>query len=234
MHRDPQTGQFVSHDDEPVDLNYSDHEFVNFRLYNSFGQNESANRGIEFQIETDVLDLENDELGMLTWLSATLTVDIPRFPELGGDVTRGAANVNVEIGANLSGNELLAQADTPSGIEQTDNEPNVDTFADIAHDDPGLWAHLNASAQSGFKDTDPDGSFSGNSVPDNDRVRRVFSEETSGGPYIDSTDDINVGIYMNKLGVEGDVRTFVYGQMAFLVFEYEHRRQEFAPYDPGR
>jgi len=224
----------MSHDDEPVDLNYSDHEFVNLRIYNSFEQPERDNRGVEYQVETDVLDLENDELGMLTWLNASMAIDIPRFPEFGGDVTRGSVNANAEIGANLSGNELLSQADTASGIQQTDNEADVNTFADVANDEPGLWAHLNASAQGGFKDRDADGAYSGNAVCDNDRIRRVFAEETTGGPYIDSTDDINVGVYTNKFGIQEQVRTFVYVQMAFLVFEYEHRRQEFAPYDPGR
>jgi hypothetical protein len=64
-------------------------------------------------------------------------------------------------------------------------------------------------------------------------MRRVFQEETSGGPYIDATDDVSIGIFVRKKDVEGAVRTLVFGQMAFLIFEYENRRAEFAPYDPG-
>jgi len=234
MHRDPETGQFVSHDDEPVDLNYSDHEFINFRVYTNFNQGETGERGVEYQIETDVLDLENDELAMLTWLNASLSVDISRFQEFGGDVTRGAVHAIGEIGANLSGDEYIGQSSVNRGIDQIDDEADVDTGAAVANDEPGLWSHLTVSAQGGFKDADPDGAYSGNSVSDNDRMRRVYSEETGSGPYIDSTDDVNIGLYTNKNGIEGQVRVFIYGQMSFLVMEYEHRRQEFAPYDPGR
>lgn len=223
----------MAHSDEPIDVNYADHEFLNFRIAAVFAQGENGNRGIEFDVETDVLDLENDELGMLTWLNASLTVLFEDFPESGGEVTRGGAYANVEIGANLSGQELLSQASVNQGLQQTDEEDDVTAFGQQANDEPGLWGHLNAAAMSGYKDADPDGVYAGSGTADNDRMRRVYAQETSGGPYIDSTDDVNIGIYVDKRGCETDLRTIVYGQMAFMVMEYENRRQEFAPYDPA-
>jgi len=236
MHRDPETGQFMTHDDEPVELNYSDHEILNFRISGLNGSGETAPRDAEsvtYQIDQDVLDLENDELAMLSWLDTSISVFFAPFPEDGGNVTRGGVHLTAEIGANLAGSEYLAKADPDFGIQEIDVEPEVNSFALNAADEPGTWAHLNVSATSGYKDTDPDGTFSGQGAGDNDRMRRVFSEETSGGPYIDATDDISIGIYSNRNGTAGDFLFTVYGQMSFVVFEYEDRRAEFAPYDPG-
>jgi len=233
MHRDPETGQFMSHDDEPVDLNYSDHEFLNFRIVASNTGSQDSNLGTEYQIDSDVLDLENDELGMLTWLNASLSLVFEGFPESAGDVTRGGAFANVAIGANMVDSEFLAQTNRNYGITETDQEDNVSSFGLQANDEPGMWAHLNASAMSGYKDSDADGTFSGGSSVDNDRMRRVFAEETVGGPYIDSTDDVNVSIFVDKQDTNANFRTIIYCQMAFVVFEYENRRAEFAPYDPG-
>jgi hypothetical protein len=234
VYRDPETGQFVAvDDDEPVELNYSDFEILNFRINVDFGGDADADNGTEYQVESDVLDLENDELAMLSWINASLSV-IPRgFPESAGDVTRGAAQANVEIGANLAGSEYLAQASQNRGVEVVDDEPVVNSFALQANDEQGIWAHLNAAAVSGYKDSDADGTFSGQGMADNDRMRRVYNEETSGGPYIDATDDVSIGIFVRKSDFAGVLRTLVYGQMALLVFEYENRRAEFAPYDPG-
>jgi len=234
VHRDPETGQFVTvDDDEPLDLNYSDFEILNFRINADFGGPEDGELGTEYQVESDVLDLENDELAMLSWLNTSLSVIPVGFPESAGDVTKGAAQANVEIGANLAGSEYQAQASQNSGVEVIDAESAVNSFALQANDEQGLWAHLNAAAVSGYKDSDADGTFSGQGMADNDRMRRVYDEETSGGPYIDATDDISVGIFVRKDDFEGLLRTLAYGQMAFLVFEYENRRAEFAPYDPG-
>ena len=236
MHRDPETGQFVSHDDEPIDLNYSDHELLNFRISEVQGSGGTTPQDAEtttYQVETDVLDLENDELAMLSWLNASISVFYGPFPETSGDVTRGGITVTAEIGANLAGNEYLGRPGPTQGIEQVDSEPEVNLLSGRANDDPGLWGHLNVAAMSGYKDTDPDGTFSGQGTADNDRIRRVFSEETSGGPYIDATDDVSIGIYADRFGTAGDVLLTVYGQMAFVIFEYENRRAEFAPYDPG-
>lgn len=235
VHRDPETGQFVAHgDDEPVEITYSDHEFVNFVVETRIGEEQlDDNKTAEYQVETDVLDLENDELGMLTWLSASLSVTPEGFPEVGGEETRGSAHVQAELGANLAGSEFIAQTEGEQDIQTVQSDANVGAPRLQASDDPGLWAHLNASATSGFKDADADGSYAGQGSPDNDRIRRVFGEETSGGPYIDSTDDINIGLYMDLDKFDTALVTVVYGQMSFLVFEYENRRAEFAPYDPG-
>jgi hypothetical protein len=234
LYRDPETGQFLAvDDDQPVELNYSDHEFLNLRIVASNTDEQDANNGTEYQVESDVLDLENDELAMLSWLNASLSLVFEGFDEDVGAVTRGGAFANVEIGANLSSEEFLSQAETNAGVEETDSEQNVSSFALRATDEPGLWAHLNATASSGYKDSDADGTFSGNSSVDNDRMRRVFREETAGGPYIDATDDVNIGLYVDKQDATSNFRSVIYAQMAFVIFEYENRRAEFAPYDPG-
>lgn len=234
VHRDPETGQFLAHpdDDEPVEITYSDHEFLNFRIVTVTRGSPDASVGTQYQIESDVLDLENDELAMLSWLSASLSVSYASFPEQGGEETRGGSYVNVAIGANLAGSEYLSQVTTTEGIQETDSEGGV-VFAGTASDEPGFWAHLNAAAMSGYKDADADGSYSGGANTDNDRMRRVFREETMGGPYIDATDDVNIGVFVDKNGTETPLNSVIYGQMAFVVFEYENRRAEFAPYDPG-
>jgi len=236
VHRDPETGQFLSDDDEPVELTYADHEFLNFRIGTIAGTSSGTpteNVGTEYAIESDVLDLENDELGMLAWMNASLSVYFHDFPEFGGEVTRGGAVVNAEIGANLAGSEYLSQTASDEGVQVIEDDDESVQLKLNADDEPGLWGALNATAHSGFKDADADGSYSGNSVGDNDRIRRVFREETGGGPYIDATDDVTVGIYVDKEGTLTNLHAVVYGQMAFVVFEFENRRAEFAPYDPG-
>lgn len=236
MHRDPETGQFMSHDDEPVDLNYSDHEILNFRVASIFGTSTGTpqeNIGVEIAVEDDVLDLENDELAMLTWIDSSMSLGFEQFGEFGGEVTRGGAIANAEIGANLADSEYLSQAETSSGMQIVDDDDEANIYGLRADDEPGLWTHLNATASSGFKDADADGNYSGNSTVDNDRMRRVYAEETGGGPYIDAQDDVTIGLYVDKIGTVADLRVTVYGQMSFLIFEYENRRAEFAPYDPG-
>jgi len=226
----------MSHDDEPVDLNYSDYEILNFRIGTLFGTSSGSadeNIGVEFAIEDDVLDLENDELAMLSWIDSSMSLVYEEFPELGGEVTRGGAIANAEIGANLADSEYLSQATSDSGVQVVENDNEARPYALQADDEPGLWTHLNATASSGYKDADADGSYAGNSTVDNDRMRRVYSEETGGGPYIDAQDDITVGIYVDKRGAVTNLKATVYGQMSFLIFEYENRRAEFAPYDPG-
>lgn len=232
VHRDPETGQFLSHDDDPVELTYTDHEFVNFRLGLVNGAGDDSNLGTEYQIESDVLDLENDELAMLTWLNTSMAVYTSNFVE--DNATRGGVSITSEIGANLADSEFLNLAQTNSGIQTVDDEGNVNAFAQKATDEPGLWAHLNCSLQQPFQDTDAaDQAYSGGASIVNDRMRRVYGEETGEGPYIDATDDINISVFIDKTNADGRVRTFIYGQMAFVVHEYEHRRAEFAPYDPG-
>jgi hypothetical protein len=231
MHRDPDTGQFLSHDDTPVDLNYSDHEFLNFYL--SFQAGGSADTlGTEFKIEDDVLDLENDELGMLTWISTAVTVGFSRFSE--PDETRGGAVVSVETGANLADSEFLGLASTNSGVQITDEEAAVNYGALQASDEAGLWTSMTAGSQSPFKQEDSDGDdYSGGGDFNNDRQTRHFYDETGEGPYIDSTDDVTVGVLVEKDQVNATMQIQIVGQMSFLVFEYENRRAEFAPYDPG-
>lgn len=223
-------------DDEPIDLNYADHEIINFRIATVTGTGSGTaneNVGTEYALEDDVLDLENDELAMLSWMNVSASGFYHKFPELGGEITRGGAVINVEIGANLADSEYLSQTETDSGVQIIDEDSESVPVSLDADDEPGLWGALNLGVQSGFKDADADGSYAGNSVADNDRLRRVFQDETRGGPYIDRTDDVTIGIYVDKDGSIGDLRTTVYGQMAFVVFEYENRRAEFAPYDPA-
>lgn len=232
MHRDPETGQFVAgHSDEPVDLNYADHEFVNFRIAFQNDSGSSDGLGTEYKIEDDVLDLENDELGMLSFMNARLAATSGDFSS--EDETRGGKLVTAEIGANLADSEYLNQADTDSGIQVTDNEADVNSFALEANDDPGLWGTLSVGLTSGYNATSDSGSPAGQGMGDNDRIRRVYREETVGGPYIDSTDDINVSIFSRNLASAAEVNGVLYAQMAFVVMEYENRRQEFAPYDPA-
>jgi hypothetical protein len=230
-HRDPDTGQFAAHDD-PVDANYSDFEFVNYRISTRVLGGINAEIGTEYQIETDVLDLENDELAMLTYLNASLSIGFEGPPE--EQETRGGAGVNVEIGANLADSEFLSLATENSGIQEVDSETEVNSFAQRATDEAGYWAHLSATANSAFKDNDAAGDpYSGGASVDNDRMRRIYGEETVNGPYIDQTDDISISQYVDRYDVTTPLRTFIFGQMAFLVFEYENRRAEFAPYDPS-
>jgi len=230
-HRDPQTGQFMAHDDEPIELTYSDHEFVNFRVEIRDTAGPNSTRGTEYQIESDVLDLENDELAMLSWLNASLVNHVTNFTD--GGTTRGSAAVTAEIGANMADSEFLSLADN-GGVAVTDEEPDVAEFSLKANDEPGLWAILNTAVNSGYKDSDEAGDpYSGGSSLTQDRIRRVYYDETVGGPYIDATDDVTVAIWVDKTNTEATIRPVVAGQMAFVVMEYENRRAEFAPYDPG-
>jgi len=233
MHRDPRTGQFVSHDDDtPVDLNYTDHEFVNAYLSIQDVGGANANTGTEYQVDDDVLGLENDELGMLTWISAAVSVGFTGFDET--NETRGGAQVSVEIGSNISDEEYLGLASSNSGVTVTDGEDTVLNGALQANDEAGLWSALTVGSQSPYKQEDSDGDdYSGGGDFNTDRQTRHYYDETGEGPYIDSTDDINVGILTEKDSANAPLRVQVVCQMSFLVFEYESRRAEFAPYDPG-
>jgi len=237
VYRDPETGQFVAmDDDEPVELTYADHEFVNFRLTPTFRKSTGpqVEEGVEYAIEDDVLDLENDELGMLAWMNASMSAYVSDFDE--EDTTKGGATVLGEIGSNLAGQEFLSQADAPRGVQVVSDNKTVGSGGNVASDEAGMWGMLNLAIVSGYNNaatSEEGGPYDGNSVPDNDRFRRVFQEETIGGPYIDSTDDITVGLYVDKDNSRTIVEVELVAQLAFVVFEYEHRRAEFAPYDPG-
>lgn len=214
-------------------LTYTDHEFVNVRIRTRHAGSEDDNAGTEYKIEDDVLGLDNDELAQLSFLTAVLDVAYEGFQEEAGDVTRGAETMHAEIGANMSSGEFLSQAQQNAGIEETDADNSVDPFNLRATDEPGLWAALVASAHSGYKDYDPDGSYSGGSTTGSDRMRRLYPEETMGGPFIDSTDDITIGLYGDKTDTESVLRTTVYAQMAFVIYEYDQRRAEFGPVPGG-
>ena len=232
VHRDPETGQFRAHDDDRA-LSYTDHEFVNVRLNLIHDGSTNDRAGTEYKVEDDVLGLDNDELAQLSFLAAALDVTYEGFDEGSGDVTRGTSQVNVEIGANLSSSEYLSQAEVNTGVQETDTDSSVNSFATRATDEPGLWAALLASANGGFKDYDPDGSYSGGSTTGSDRMRRLYPEETMGGPYIDSTDDITIGVYNDKTDQDSATRIQVYAQMAFVIYEYDQRRAEFGPVPGG-
>jgi len=223
-HRDPETGQFLSHDDEPLDLTYSDHEFVNFRLLVSSSGDDNAVDFTEYKVEDDVLGLDNDELGMLSYLAADVGVTCTSY-DVGG-TTRGGANANVEIGSNLAGSEYLGESNTDRGMEQTRDDADV-LAVTRANDEAGLWSILSAGIDTAFKD---DGTaIGGGGDFGEDRQRRVFGEETQGGPYIDSTDDITVGVRLSRGDTNARINVNVVCQMAFVVFEYDNRRAQFAP-----
>jgi len=216
-------------------LTYADHEFVNARIgveNTPDGPNSDSNTGTEYAIDESVLGLENDELAMLSWLNASLCVGFTKFDR--EDTTQGGANVGAEIGANLSGDDFLFQADNATGVSVTDESDDTVAQAVLANDSAGQWAVLNAGASSPFKQqTDSGDDYAGNGDFNTDRFRRVYSEETRGGPYIDRTDDINIGLYIDREGSFANIRAEIAVQMAFVVFEYDNRRAEFAPYDPG-
>jgi hypothetical protein len=229
VHRDPETGQFLAHgDDEPVELTYADHEFVNYRIDYRDNDTDGDRDIAEFQVEDDVLDLENDELGMLSWLTAVMVVTT-EFETPGEQA--GEVGGTVIVGSNLSGTEYLNEPAVPgTGVEEIRSTEGTAEFS-TANDEPGVWAVLTAAADPQFEDAAQGAAGGGSSG--HDRLRRVYYEETRGGPYIDATDDISIGISTQTSRTEEQVLVRTFGQMSFVVFEYENRRAEFAPYDPG-
>lgn len=229
VYRDPETGQFVAvDDDEPVELTYADHDFVNADLELIDTGAPGDEKFAVLHVEDDVLDLENDELGMLAWMTARLTA-FSDFDEENGEEA-GAVDAEAIIGSNLAGSEFLNQPGNDGGVQTVSETENA--FADgVANDDPGVWAILHGALSPVFVSS-ADGAAGGGSVG-RDRLTRHYYDETMGGPYIDSTDDITAGISVLRRRAEEAVAVEVKMQMAFVVFEYEHRRAEFAPYDPG-
>lgn len=229
MHRDPETGQFLAHDDadEPLDLTYADHEFLNFRLFNQESDSQDDQDFVEFRIEDDVLDLENDELGMLSWMTGRLTIAADFNPN---NEDAGRVQAEAEIGSNLAGTEYLSEQQI--GGVQAVSSSDGSVGAGAANDEAGLWAHLTATANPAFFAASADGASGGGTNGD-DRLVREYYSETGEGPYIDSTDDITVRITVEKERSDDQVFAVCVGQMSFVVFEYETRRAEFAPYDPG-
>jgi len=215
-------------------LTYSDHEFVNFRILSRVTDSagSEANRQAEYEIEDTVLNLDNDELAMLSWLDAALCVAVSGFTE--SQDSNGQVQTTAEIGANLSESDYLSQKLTQQRVSTVETDSNMTTEAAVANDEPGLWSVLNAGTVGGYKDLAADGSpYAGNSVPLNDRQRREYYAETMSGPYIDSTDSINVGVYYNRDSMGGEVYAEVSGQMSFVIYEYDQVRAEFGPVPGG-
>jgi hypothetical protein len=229
VHRDPETGQFMTHDDEEIDLVYTDHEFLNFNVIVVENGDPGTRRTVELQVENDVLDLENDELGELGWMTARLTAIGEFQDDSAGAAEAGDTVVQATVGSNLSGTEYLHTTDSRSGVEEQRSDDGI-LGVGSANDDPGIWAQLSCTAAS--QTFAPDQSAAGGLNGD-DRLVRRFHQETMGGPYIDASDDVSVGVSVNKERNEEDIQVNVQGQMAFIVYEYEHRRAEFAPYGPG-
>ena len=228
VHRDPETGQFLAHDDdEPLELTYADHEFVNFGVGAVDTDGPGESEFVEFHIDDEVLDLENDELGMLTWMTGRLTVAAEFDPD-GEDA--GYSIAEAVIGSNLAGSEYLNSPGSDGGV-QVISETDGTFGSGVANDEAGCWAVLSAVTNPAFLVGGT--GAAGGAALNGDRLVRVYEEETRGGPYIDATDDITIGISISTTRSEDNVRAKVNGQMSFLVFEYETRRAEFAPYDPG-
>ena len=216
------------------DLTYSDHEFVNFRLTSrlSDGANSENNEAIRYEINDDVLGLDNDELGMLSWIDASLSVSGSGFSE--AQDSNGTAVCTAEIGANLAGSEYLGRQQNIDNVTVVDNDPNFEVDQVTANDEPGLWCLLSAITAGGFKDSAADGErTSGNTVPGEDHQRREYYAETMSGPYVDSTDNLNVGIYLDKDSMGAEVSVQLTGQMSFVIYEYDQRRAEFGPVPGG-
>jgi len=234
VHRDPETGQFVSHDGENLDLNYADHEFVNARIVPRIPDSspQGAVRQLTFEIEDTVLNLDNDELGMLSWMNASMASAVSGFSQ--DQDSNGSAQCIAEIGANLSDADYLAQPETTQRVTTLSARGATEARAAVANDEPGLWGVLNTAVNGGYKDLSGDGGYySANSVPSEDRIRREFYAETMNGPYIDSTDSINVGFHVNRDSMGAELLTEICMQMSFIIFEYDQVRSQFGPVPGG-
>jgi len=217
-----------------VNLTYADHEFVNFRvsprLADSSGSEENVR--VQYEIDDSVLGLDNDELAMLSWVDASLSAAVSGFSQ--DQDSNGSVQVVGEIGANLSGAEYVAQPAETDDVTIIQNNSDADLVSRIANDEPGLWSVTNATITGGFKDLSGDGGYysgGGNSM--GDRQRREYYAETMSGPYIDSTDNINSSVYIQKDSVGAEVRAQLTAQMSFVIFEYDQRRAEFGPVPGG-
>lgn len=235
-HRDPETGKFRPHDDEMTrDLTYADHEFVNFRLLSQITDDSGDSDGseqIKYLVEDTVLNLDNDELAMLTSLNAAISVSVTGFSQ--DQDSNGVGHVTGEVGANLSDADYTGERTEFESVTLQDSTINARNIESVANDEPGLWGLLTATTAGGFKDLSGDGGYySGGSSTSRDRLDRVFYEETMSGPYIDNTDDINAGMYIRKDSMGAEVQAQMIGQMAFVIYEYDQRRAEFGPVPGG-
>lgn len=216
------------------DLTYADHEFVNVRITPRLSDqiNSEANVGVEYAVQDGVLGLDNDELAMLSFIDASFHCAVSGFSQ--DQDSNGMVQATAEIGANLGSNDYLGQVDADEGVTVVDGGNGVDNAITVANDEPGIWAVLNASPCGGFKDLSGDGGYyAGNSAPDGDHQRREFYSETMSGPYIDSTDNITIGMYFDKDSMGAELQAELTAQMAFVIFEYDQRRAEFGPVPGG-
>jgi len=216
-----------------VNLTYADHEFVNYRLITRITDSSSseAEERVQYEIDDDVLALDNDELAMVSWLDASLAAAVSGFSQ--DQDSNGSVMCSAEIGANLSGSEYLGSVGTDEVREvQSTGAATSETIR--ANDEPGLWAALNGGITGGFKDLSGDGGYySGGGSSTVDRLRREYYAETMSGPYIDSTDNINAAVYVDKDSMGSEVRLQFTGQISFVIFEYDQRRAEFGPVPGG-
>jgi len=229
MHRDPETGQFVADDGEEIDLVYTDHEFVNLSVRVEHVDDPTSNRTVEVEVDDSVLALENDELAELGWMTARLAA-MGEFTDPSVDSAEaGDAAVRATVGSNLSGAEYLHSNASTTGVNEVSADNGIASVGS-ANDDPGVWAKLGCFCGSNV--IPPDNGAAG-AVNGGDRLVRRYHEETMGGPYIDASDDITAGISVEKERNEENIDVLLQAQMAFIIYEYEHRRAEFAPYGPG-
>jgi len=209
-------------------LNYADHEFVNAKFTVTDADDPGDREFVEFQVEDDVLGLDNDELGMLAYMTASLrsfsTFD-SAFSEEAGSVSAEAV-----IGSNLAGSEYLNESGDFTGtqiVAETDGVAAVGK----ANDEPGMWAALQTAHSPAFVDAPNQAGGGGGSG--RDRLTRHFYDETMEGPYLDSTDDITVGISISRNRSEDNATAICFIEMAFVIFEYDQRRAEFGPVPGG-
>jgi len=229
VHRDPETGEFVSSDDQAIDLVYTDHEIVNFNFTFVESAETEGFRTIEAEVDDSVLGLQNDELGELGWMTARLTAQGGFEDPSARSAEAGFIGVDATVGSNLSGAEFLHSAESDTGANVISSDDGIGGTGS-ANDEPGIWSQLSVTCGSPI--VPPDSGAAGG-MNGRDRLVRRFHQETMGGPYVDASDDITVAATVDRNRNEEKIFVVLEGQMAFIVYEYEHRRAEFAPYGPG-
>lgn len=225
VHRDPETGQFVSDDGTVADLAYTDFEIQPFNLeVENVGASNSA-EAIDFSMDPFGRGLENSELAQMAFLDVHLSVR--NDPDAGtSNTSPGTLHGNAELGINMDESDMTMRTGEDGLVETEDASGNgvVNTIAARTGDEAGSLALLTASAEAGFQDgtnTAGAGGMSG------DRVQKDYQAAFGEGPWVDATDDVSGRLQVIKNTTDSDGRATLRGHLGWLVVEDESARPRF-------
>jgi hypothetical protein len=214
MHRDPDTGQFVSGVDR-TDLEYASHEFQNIRVGGISPLGDDSDGADERQYEPLGGDLMNNELAELVGFERSFGVDIVEV-----DTEQSQQNFyggKAELSINTDGDERLT-SDNRNPAFFSEDGPE---FLDVAAPGVSVGPFVNSAAGAGGGGG---GGFTSDKVVN-------YQEMTGGGPFLDKADNLSIRVEAEADNCLHHIQAVVYYKLYWRVYEMENSRPTFG--SPG-